>query len=54
MSDSVAHLQCHEDGVERWVLDWHWIVEDDHNPVASVALKRTAIATPPFPAALDG
>ena len=42
-SDSVAHFERHEHGLERRVLYRHWVVEDDHHAVASVTLKCSAI-----------
>jgi hypothetical protein len=29
--------------LERWVLDWHGIVEHDHHTVTSVTFERTAV-----------
>ena len=42
-SDCVAHFEGHEHGLERWVLDWNWIVEDHHYAVTSIAFERAAV-----------
>jgi len=47
-SDDVPHFERHQHRLERWLLDWHWIVKHHHHAVAGVALKlwralRTAL-----------
>src|SRR5262249_36743352 len=42
-SDGIAHFEGHQHRLERWVLDWHRIVEYDHHAVASVTVERTAV-----------
>ena len=42
-SDGVTHFKRHEYSLKRRVLDWHWIVEDDHHAVTSVAFERAVV-----------
>src|SRR5262245_8773937 len=38
-----AHFECHHHCLECWLFDWHWIVEHDHDAIASVALQGAAV-----------
>jgi hypothetical protein len=42
-SNNVAHFERHQHRLERWLLDWHWIVEHHHYPVASVTFEGAAV-----------
>ena len=42
-SDCVTHFERHEHSLKRRVLDRHWIIEDHHHAVASVAFKRAVV-----------
>src|SRR5262249_26925920 len=41
--DSDAHIERHQDGLQRRILDWDRIVENDHHAVAGKSLKRAAV-----------
>jgi Domain of unknown function (DUF1330) len=41
--DSVAHFKGHQNGLQRWVLNWHWIVKHNHHPVTGIAFQGTAV-----------
>ena len=42
-ADCRPHIDRHQDGLQRWVLDGNRIIEDDHHAVASKSLKRAAL-----------
>ena len=42
-SDCITHFKSHEHGLERRVLYWHRIIEDDHHAIASVAFERAVV-----------
>src|SRR6185312_6754576 len=42
-SDCVTYLKRHEHSLERRVLDWHRIVEDDHHAVTGVSFERAVV-----------
>jgi hypothetical protein len=42
-SDCLAHFKRHEHSLERRVIYWDWIVEDDHHAVTGVAFERAAV-----------
>jgi len=39
---------AHQHRLERWLLDWHWIVEHYHHAVPGITLKRTAVLDDDF------
>src|SRR6516225_1213963 len=42
-ADCRPHIERHQDGLQRRILDWDRIIENDHHPVAGKSLKRTAV-----------
>jgi hypothetical protein len=46
--DGITHFKRHEHRLKRRVLYWHWIVEDHHHTVASVAFERTVVLDDDF------
>ena len=47
-SDSLPHFKRHEYRLERRVLDWNWVVEDNHHAVAGVPFERAVILDDDF------
>ena len=47
-SDGVAHFKRHEHRLERRVLYWHWIIEDHHHAVTSIAFERAVVLDDDF------
>ena len=42
-SNSVTHFKCHEHGLQRRVLDWHWIIENYHHAITSISFERAVV-----------
>src|SRR4029077_8553112 len=42
-ADCRAHIERHQGGLQRRILDWDRIIENDHHDVASKSLQRAAV-----------